>query len=548
MRDHGIDYRPYQIEGRDATFRDLDAGGTSTLVVMPTGTGKTVLAGMMVEESIKRKQITLFVAHREVLIKQAAKTFAAFGFNTYVEMGDQNALEMTALNGQPDVVVGSIQSLQGNRLLRWSPNSFGLVIIDEAHRSLADSYSKMLNWFSGYNLVGITATPKRGDRRNLGSRFVTKSYEYGLRQAIADGWLVKPIVRRCPVPVDLRGIKLIGGDLPMGELEERIGPKIELLARHFLEQVGKRRWVAFTPDVGSALAFAQVCTAIGQEDGSGRVARYVAGQGGTFGMSKKERDTNLLEFEQQQYQGVVCCELLVEGWDDRSIEAVGIVRPTLQAYRYSQMVGRGLRICPEINKTDCLVVDFDWMVDDECRDICSTVDLFDDGSLDPDVFATAKELAEERAVDIDPIDVIEEAERVERIRRKFQIRLTGNTAKYEAYEYDPIGLSKILGIKLSGKHDIDKRGINPASHAQLGMLKSLGVTAPESMSKWGASKLIGKLLKRRESGMASAPQVRELIISGINEEYARTFNRAEATTAIGELRSIKPRRQMEMFS
>jgi superfamily II DNA or RNA helicase len=547
--EHSINYRPYQIEGRDATFREFDAGIPSTLVVMPTGTGKTVLGGMMIEEAKKRSKRSLFIAHRRTLIKQAVKTFAeGFGFSTYIEMGDHDALEMTALNGTSDVVVGSIQSLQADRLLRWSPNEFGLIIIDEAHHALADSYSKTLNWFRDYWLAGITATPKRGDRRNLGSRFTTKAYEYGLRQAISDGYLVKPIVRRCPVPIDLRGIKIIGGDFSIGELEERIGPRIETLARHFLDEVGDRRWVAFTPDVGSAMAFAQVCTAIGVADGTGRVARYVAGAGGAFGMHEKLRDLNLTEYEQRQYQGIVCCELLVEGWDDRSVEAVGVIRATTQAYRYGQMIGRGLRICPEIGKTNCLIIDFDWQTDDDARDICSTVDLFDDGLLDPDVYATAKQLASERAVDIDAMDVIEEAERIERIRRRFSIKLTGKTAKYESYEYDPIGLSKILGIKLSGKHDIDRRGNNPASEAQLGMLKRLGVTAPESMSKWGASKLIGKLLKRRDTGMASPSQVKELIVSGVNEEYARALNASEASGVISDLRSIGPKRQREFFS
>ena len=546
MNAHGIEFRDYQCEARDAAFADFEGGVfDSSLVVMPTGTGKTVLAGMCVEEMLNiHDKKTLFIAHREVLIEQAWDTMSRFGFNAAIEMGQQDARQYEATVGQADVVVGSIQTLQSDRLMRWNPNEFGLIIIDDCHRALADSYTKTLNWFRDFWLLGITATPRRGDERNLGARFKHKAYEYKIRRAIQERWIVPIKIRRCPVRIDLRGIKTTGGDFTLGELAERIGPKIEQLARAFLKEIGDKPAVAFLPDVGCAQAFAQACDLIRGAE----TARYVAGQGGNFGMTKADRKLNLADFKAGKFQIVVCCELLIEGWDEKRVEAVGIIRPTLQQHRYMQMIGRGTRPCPETGKTHVLVVDFDWETDESAKDLCSAVDIFDDGSVDEEVFAVAKQIAAARAVDVDPLEVIEEAERIIVTREKLMIHLTGKEAKYEALEYDPIGVSKLLDISLNRKYDIDKRGINPASDKQLGMLRSLGITTPENLSKWGASKMIDKIMKRKDQNLASPAQVKKLLVAGVNPELARAMSFSDASISIHDLNTMSTLTQRSLFS
>jgi hypothetical protein len=137
---------------------------------------------------------------------------------------------------------------------------------------------------------------------------------------------------------------------------------------------------------------------------------------------------------------------------------------------------------------------------------CAVIDLFDDGSLDPEVrdYAAKKE-RERKGTTIDPQELLEEAERVVNVRRTIHVSLTGKPAKYEVTECDPVGVAKLLDIKLNRQYDIDRKGTNPASNGQLWMLKKLGVEAPESLSKWGASKLISKLKKREANGVASLP-------------------------------------------
>lgn len=542
MRDSGIEYRDYQIDGLDAGLSAFEEEGfDSALEVLPTGCGKTVLAGMFVEKFIEQGKKTLFVAHREVLIEQAYSTMNRFGFDTAMEMGRFNAQTHAAEFGHAQVVVGSVQTLQDDRLMSWPTDHFGQIIIDECHRSLANSYTKFLNWFRGYKLLGITATPTRGDRRNLGARFQTKAFEYSLRRAIKEGWLAQILIRTCPINIDLRGLKTTGGDFNVGDLESRLMPKMEQMARALIKEIGQRPTVAFTPDVGSAKFLAEMLTALGVS------ARYVAGTGGAYGMNKAERKQSLADFNRGDYQVIVCCELLVEGWDCPRVEAVGILRPTLQQYRYSQMIGRGTRKSDATGKFDCLVIDFDWETDPDVKDLCCSVSLFDDGSVDEDVFAECKRIASERAVDIDPIEIIDEAERICSTRRKFQIKLTGKEATYAAWDHDPIGVGKILDITLNRKYDLDKTGSNPASAAQLGKLRSLGVFTPEGLSKWGASKMIGKLLKRQEQGLASHAQVQALMSSGVAIDAARAMKSDRASQALQEIATINRPTQGVLF-
>ena len=529
MSKHSIEYRDYQVAGRDAAFREFESGNDAAAVILPTGTGKTVLSGMVFEEALERGRKGLFLAHRTVLIDQAFRTLSAFGFDVAVEMGQQSAREQSAILGQPQIVVASVQSMQGERLASWKQDAFGMVVVDECHRVLADMHQNTLGYFKDYWHLGITATPDRGDDRNIGSVY-TKAYEYSLRQAIADQWLVPIRIRTCPTQVDLRGLKMHGGDYSIGELVARLTPEMEKLARAFFDEIGDRPFVFFTPDVGTSNLFAHIANKLGHP------CEYVAGMGGDWGMGKDERDEKLDKLTHGGIQGVACCELLTEGWDFPPIEAVGNGRPTRKRYKYTQMVGRGTRPSPATGKRDCIVVDFDWQADPDVKDICAVVDLFDDGSLDIEVRDYAvKKSRERKGTVVDPVELIEEAERHVRIRKTLHVSLTGASEKYQAVEFDPIGVAKILDVKLNRKYDIDKQGRNPASSAQKWKLKQLGIDAPESMSKWGASKMISQLEKRKQGGFADPRDVRELLRGGISEEVARSLSADQARDYIAAL-------------
>ena len=455
-------------------------------------------------------------------------------------MGEQDAFRQEALLGRADAVAATVQTLQRPRLCRWQPDDFGLIVIDEAHHARARSYLNVLDWFRGYWGLGLTATPDRGDERNIGGVFQTKCHEYPLRAAIREGWLVPIVAQPCAVQIDLKEIRLSGGDYNVGDLESRIGPKIEEIADGIRRDHDGRQTMAFTPDVGSALAMSQVLAQMGVP------AEYVAGTGGAYGMAKAERRGKLAAYDRREFRVLVNCDLCVEGYDCPPIACVAIARPTRQRSRYAQMVGRGTRRWDEGGKRDLIVLDFDWQTDESSKDLCATVELFDDGSIDAEVLAVAAGIMREGRVR-EPERAIEEAEAVIRTRKTLAINLTGKTAQYAKYQFDPVGVGKILDITFRPKYDMDRRGDNPASDAQLGFLRGLGMQVPEGISKWGASKMLDKLQRRRSEGLAGVGQVKELLAAGVLPDLARVLTADQTAEKIRAIDSQRPKNQGSFF-
>jgi superfamily II DNA or RNA helicase len=520
---------PHQIAARDAVFAEFDRGINSTLVVIPTGGGKSYVAGLCIEEMIERGGSTLFIAQRDVLIDQAVKLFSRMGLEVIIEKAAEKGYENFKPYDKPDVVVASMQTLHDERLAKWNKKSFELIIVDEAHHSLSEGHLRIFDYFAEAKLLGITATPIRGDEKNLGSLFQTKVYEYRIAEAIRDGYLVRPIRRLCPITVDLRGIKTVGGDFSLGDLEEKIAPKIEVLARAFVQEIGQRKAVAFLPCVGSSMAFANCLELLGV------TARYVTCERGEYGMRRDNKEKNLTDFEKDDYQVICCNRMLIEGWDHKKLEAVGILCPTKMWHVVAQMIGRGLRICPEISKENCLVIDFNWQTDLGAHFLSTTVQLFNDGSLDDEVLKIAEGIVKRKEAkneDVDPMEIIEEAKEIFHRKPRFLVQLTGKSEEYKVIESDPVGISTMLGVRLNPGYDILTSYVDPPSQKQINYLRTLGMSRPEMLSKWGASKMIDKLVRRRDKGLASPKQMRELIKTGLAPEHVRDFTRGEASKAL----------------
>lgn len=526
---------PYQEEARDLAIHELFVEGKrSTLIVMPTGTGKTAVAAMCAQElRLAFDKPILFIAQRKNLVRQAFRAFTNMGLDSAIEMADEEASGPAGIYGEPATVIGSLQTLcREDRLKRWPKDTFNLVVIDECHHALSESYQTIINHFDSAKVLGITATPQRGDNRNLGALFESKCFQYGVAQAIREGYLVPLRHRVCPVSVDLSGLtKRANRDYLDSELALLIGPAIEGLARSFQKEVGDRPAVAFLPDTSSTQAFSDTLVRLGVK------ARYVVGSQSAASMSPTESAANLEDFNHQKFQVIVSCDMLFEGWDAPHCSAVGVIRPTNQWYRFCQMVGRGTRIHPQSGKTDCLIIDYDWKTRSDVKDLCTIIDIFDDGSLEPEVVATAKKIIKEKPQDTDAAEIIAEATEIVRTRRKCLVTLTGTELQYKAWEHDPISVSKTLDVKLNHRFDFDKTGDNPATDRQRNFLRALGVKDPEYLSKWGASKLISKLKERRELGLATPVQVNNLIKSGVNPETARSLKANEAKRIIQDMQN-----------
>ena len=169
--------RPYQQEARAAVESQWEEGIRRTLLVLPTGCGKTIVFAKITEDCVKAGQRVLILAHRGELLDQAAdKIKKSTGLGCAVEKAEQ-----TSLDSWYRVTVGSVQTLmREKRLSQFDPEHFGTIIIDEAHHCISDSYQRVLQYFESSNVLGVTATPDRGDMRNLGSYFESLAYEYTL--------------------------------------------------------------------------------------------------------------------------------------------------------------------------------------------------------------------------------------------------------------------------------------------------------------------------------------------------------------------------------
>ena len=201
-----MELRPYQREAKEAIFENWKNGTKKTLLVLPTGCGKTIVFAKITEECVRNGDRVLILAHRGELLEQAADKIAkATGLGCATEKA-----EATCLGSWFRIVVGSVQTMMREKRLGQFPEDyFDTIIIDEAHHCISDSYQRVLQHFSEARVLGVTATPDRGDMRNLGSVFESLAFEYTLPKAIKEGYLSPIKAVTIPLKVDLTGVGML---------------------------------------------------------------------------------------------------------------------------------------------------------------------------------------------------------------------------------------------------------------------------------------------------------------------------------------------------
>jgi superfamily II DNA or RNA helicase len=329
--------RPYQREAVAAVENDLPSW-RRVLVVMPTGTGKTITFAENIRLAVERGERVLVLAHRRELIEQTVRKLRDLGIAAGVERGPQRS------HGEP-VIVASVQTAQGDRLATFG--RFDLVVVDECHHAPSESYKRILARFPGVRVLGVTATPDRLDGVGMCEVFEHVSYHMTIRRATDEGWLVP--IRAVQVQVrdmDLSHVRERRGDLHAGDLHAAVMPAVDGVVEPLLRLAGTRRTVVFAVDVGHAQAIAEAINH--HRPGS---AQSVDGS-----MPDRSRSELIKKFSAGEFQFLVNCQLLVEGWDDPAIECVAMARPTESRGWYTQAVGRGLRLSP--GKEECLLLDF----------------------------------------------------------------------------------------------------------------------------------------------------------------------------------------------
>lgn len=498
--------RPYQQQARERIHAEWENGHTRTLLVLPTGTGKTIVFASVAADQVRAGHRVLILAHRGELLEQAAdKLQRSTGLVSAVEKADA-----TCLNTWFRVVVGSVQTLQRTaRLERFPHDYFGTIIIDEAHHAITDGYRRILDYFGSAKVLGVTATPDRGDMRNLGEVFDSLAFEYKLTDAIKEGYLCRIMAQTIPLKLDISSVTMSGGDYAVGDLGTALDPYLEQIAAEMAQRCKGRKTVVFLPLIKTSQKFRDLLNS------HGFCAAEVNGQ-------STDRKEVLADFDAGKYNVLCNSMLLTEGWDCPSVDCVVVLRPTKVRSLYSQMVGRGTRLSP--GKSDLLLLDFLWMTDK--HELCRPADLVCEDR------AVARQMTENLAESGCPQDIEEAAvqasEDVVAQREEALAKQLEEQRRKKAKLVDPLQYEmSIQAEDLAGYVPAFGWEAGPPSAEQTAALEKMGILPDAVESAGKASLLLDRLNKRRAEGLTTPKQIRVLERYGFQSVGTWSFDAAK---------------------
>ena len=477
-----MELRPYQAEAKAAVFEQWDKGAFKTLLVLPTGCGKTIVFAKVAEDCVRQGYRVLILAHRGELLEQAADKIKK---STNLGCATEKA-EQTCLGSWFRITVGSVQSMQREkRLSQFSEDYFNVIIIDEAHHCISDGYQKVLQHFPSAKVLGVTATPDRGDMRNLGEFFESLAYEYTLPKAIREGYLSPIKAMTIPLQLDLSGVSIQSGDFKAGDIATALDPYLHQIADEMMKYCRDRKTVVFLPLVKTSQKFKEILNEKGFK------AAEVNGE-------SKDR---------------------AEVLDCPSVDCVIVLRPTKVRSLYSQMVGRGTRLCE--GKSHLLLLDFLWHT--ERHELCHPADLI----------CEKKEVARKMTENLEgtagcPMDLEEAerkasedviAEREESLAKQLQEMRTRKKKLVDPLQFE----MSIQAEDLSGYVPAFGWEMAPPSDKQKQELEKRGILPDEIDNAGKANLILDRLHKRQEEGLTTPKQIRCLEKYGFQHVGTWTF-------------------------
>lgn len=507
-----MELRPYQETARQKVQEEWKEGKKRTLLVLPTGTGKTIVFSKIIEDRVKKGERVLVIAHRGELLEQASdKLYKSTGLKTATEKAEQ-----TSLGSFYRVVVGSVQTLQREkRLNQFPPEYFDTIVIDEAHHAISDGYQRVLEHFEDANVLGVTATPDRGDMRNLGSYFESLAYEYSLPEAIKSGYLSPIKALTIPLKLDLSNVKQQAGDFSTKDLGTALDPYLEQIAEEMKKQCFNRKTVVFLPLVKTSQKFRDILNQHGFK------AAEVNGESG-------DREQILKDYEEGKYNVLCNSMLLTEGWDCPSVDCVIVLRPTKVRALYSQMVGRGTRLAP--GKKELLLLDFLWHT--ERHELCHPANLI---ATDEAVAKKMTENIEELGAPIDLEQAEQQAKEDVALEREESLAKQLSEMKRRKRKLvDPLQFE--MSIQASDLTDyVPSFGwqMSPPTDKQVKALEKWGIFPDEIENAGKAEMLINRLVKRRDAGLSTPKQIRFLENRGF--QHVGTWQFEVATKLINRI-------------
>ncbi len=341
LPDEEIILRDYQVAAVEDLRKSFRAGSRKLLLQAGTGSGKTIIASEIIKSAVSKGKMVLFLAHRRELIDQCSDKLMRFGVSHGLIMAGRER------SMREDVQVASVQTIWSRSVkqnkIPLPPAD--LLVIDEAHRSLSPTYLHLIERYTelGATILGMTATPVRGDGRGLGHVYEDMIKCPPIKDLTEAGHLV-PIRYYAPSAPDLTGVKVRMGDYVEKELAGRMEPLIGSIVENWARLAEGRPTVVFATGVRHSI--------------------WLKDEFEKAGVSAAHMDAKTPDDERQQilaglWEGridVLCnCMVLTEGWDCPPVSCCVLARPTKNIGLYFQMAGRTLR--PWDGKDDCLLID-----------------------------------------------------------------------------------------------------------------------------------------------------------------------------------------------
>ena len=326
----------------------------NTLGIAPTGAGKTLMFSAVVGELLGADSKALILAHRDELTSQNQEKFLRINPRVRTSVFDAKSKSFAA-----QAVFAMVQTLSRKENLSLIPE-IDILAIDEGHHCVSPSYRNIIKEVKERNpevkIYGVTATPSRGDKKDLGDIFSNVADQIKISELVASGHLVRPRTYIIDVGTqnELKNVKKTAGDFDMGAVEKIMNklPIIEEVFFQWQELAGNRKTVIFCSTIAHAKSVAEVFKC------NGIKTVFISGD-----LSEVERKDVLSKFEQGDAQVIVNVAVLTEGWDYQPTSCVVLLRPSSFKSTMIQMIGRGLRVVdanlyPDVIKEDCIILDF----------------------------------------------------------------------------------------------------------------------------------------------------------------------------------------------
>lgn len=538
--------RPYQDEAVNSVMAELQEN-QSTLLVAATGCGKTQIFCSVIKKFLPKR--TLVLAHRKELIFQCVERLKSFGIEAEIEMG----LHRASVNcwTQAPVVVSTVQTqISGNcgkgRMEIFDPNQFGLIVVDEAHRGVAESFRRTVSHYKKnpeIKILGVTATPDRADEEALGQVFDTVAFEYDIAAAISDGWLV-PIKQQMVTieGLDFSKCRTTAGDLNGADLARVMEAEktMQGVADASLKIIGNKKALAFCATVKQAEMLAEI---FNRHDADSSAIIH----GGT---PDEERKQILKMFAEGRIKRLANCAVLTEGYDEVSIEVIIMARPTKSRALYCQCIGRGTRPLGGVvdgteNSTDrknailfsqkpeVLVVDFAGNAGR--HKLITTADILG-GNYSDDVIERAVTEATKRGGPVDMAELLAEEEEDEKRRREeLQRKIEEQRARDVARKAHLVAAAR-YSVQTINPFDIFQLSHRPSrgwdhgkvlSEKQRSLLLKQGIN-PDGMAYQDAKQVINEMFRRWNSKLCTLKQASLLQRYGWTADETKNMTMTQA--------------------